>query len=227
MKSSRPPSHKQATALIVRAKRAVRAIMAAQKLCHEDARKARRQRKRLETENSPFHAHCIANLNQQEEAAWEDEKSLDQQLVDMGRMLFRGVIPVFSQQATDHDMAALLNCHHTTIQKIRREYSAEQATFQKLITVHKLEVRKDDVLVDFYDEDCPLFHAWMAFFQEELRGNRELRDTLNKSFDEHFPDIPKYRTRTNASGQVVQMERIRPPLKVIEPDGSVGRVVER
>jgi hypothetical protein len=204
---------KEARNLIIWAKRAIRTNITQTEQIWSSTRRVGRAIKILETKDSPFNHHKVESLKNTVVELEQERKVLNNQLERWGQSLFKDIVPVYEEQADIYSMAALLNCNHRTIQKIR-DKDDEDTSFTNLIFVHHIEVKKRGDFIELYDRDMPLYGAFIAWFMAELRSNRELKKATTEQFDKMFPGIPKYRSYVDWSGKIA-MERIPPDLYIV------------
>ena len=177
---------------------------------------------KLEMLDSPFHAHRLGVLQDEIDKLSDLYSQLKGRLADLGQPAVE-VMNHFDQHATLHDKAQILNVHPAKLERLLVEYPTDNSML-KLVFVHHAEHRKDDECISFFDEDMPLFNAVCALFTEACRTRPEIQAASTAKFEELFPGVRKFTLHTGPDGERV-FERIIPPLRVIEPDGTVSKTV--
>ena len=190
-------------------------------LAHQ-RRLIRRQKTKLEVLDSPFHAQRLGVLQDEIDELSDLYCQLKERLADLGQPAV-DLMNHFDLHATLHDKAQILNVHSSKLERLLVEYPTDDSML-KLVFVHRAEHRKNAEFISFFDEDTPLFIAVCASFTEACRTRPEVQAAVTTEFDELFPDVRKFTVRTGPDGERV-FERIIPPLRVIEPDGTVSKTV--
>jgi len=167
----------------------------------------------VEGQPSRFLTHQLQKLYQALEETEALQAEYRHQLSRFGALLFN-VMGGYDECASLHDKAQMLNIHHSRLERIlaqRRQFddAAEPLCFYELVLSYRLE----------REQYPPFFEALKAKIADELFYNRQFQDTLLAQFEQRFPHLPKYRVIEDQQGQKT-LERQRPQLKVINPDGS-------
>lgn len=194
-------SRKIVLGAMVAGKRAIREELYAIGEVSDVMRAARRKKRFLEAEKSPFNKTKINALEIFISELDKHRKSIKDKLIHLGQMAI-DLAPAVDEFCTLHDMAQLCGISHIAMDGIVKDIPGgrEQAGFVNLVFAHHAEyVHGKGDFVPPWHPSTPFFSAVYERMMHEIDENQKLRKEMHEKFDEMFPDISHYQRMPDGS----------------------------